>query len=385
MNNDSLNIVPLDFNDPRLNDFIRLPWRVNENDANWVPPIIREVKKNLNPDKGPFYEFGEAQLFLALRNGEPVGRISAHTNGRWDEKYQDGTGFFGFFACLDDPEAAAGLLDAASAWLKERGKTRILGPLSFSIYDDEVGVLVDGFDTMPVILQSHNPPFFQTLLRKWGMRKAVDWYAYKVHRLKAEEVEPMERIYDSIVKRLNLKLTHPKPGFLLQHADEVMRVFNETWEGNWGHIPFTSKEFRRIVKEIKPILRADFCRMALDEDGNIAGFLIVLPNLNPVVKRFNGKLTPWSIFKLLLFSRFPKLGGVNSVRVTLLGVKKQFQGRRLHHAMILRYILDMGTGPEEDYADCSLIVEDNLPMIRAMKAYKADLYKVFRLFEREID
>ncbi len=361
-----------------MKEFLNLPRRVQGGDPCWVPPILSEQRRILDPRTGPFFDYGSAQYYLALRGGHPMGRISAHVNPRYEELHDVGTGFFGFFECVEDPAVSGALFDAAAAWLRARGKTRILGPLSFSIYD-EVGLLVNGFDSMPAILQAHNPPYYENLLLRWGFRKAIDWYAFKVtHR--DIDVEAMEQRLQTIMRGNNLVLASPTVRDFSARSDEVMEIFNETWDDNWGHIPFTPKEFRHILRELRPILRPDMIHLILDGE-RIAAFVINIPDLNPAIKKLNGRLTPWGILRLLYEAKFRP---VRKVRVLLLGVRRPYQGKLLHHALIIKTYLHIVRTTSCEFCDCSLVPETLGHHIRTIQRFGGKLYKTFRIFEREI-
>ncbi len=370
-------VIPIDFN-TGFADFLNLPRSVQEKDPLWVAPIVSEQRRILNPRSGPFFEYGTAQYYLALRDGKPVGRISAHVNPRYEERHDPGTGFFGFFECVDDPRVSGALFDAAASWLKSRGKGRILGPLSFSIYD-EVGLLVDGFDSLPVILHAHNPPYYQDLLLQWGFRKAIDWYAFRVTQ-RDIDAEAMEKRLQTIMKGQNLVLTSPTVRDFTSRADEVMEIFNESWDDNWGHVPFTRKEFHHIFRQLRPILKADMIHLVLD-GGRIVAFVVNIPDLNPAVQKLKGRMTPWGMLRLLYEARFKAL---KKARVLLLGVRRPYQGKLLHHALILRTYLHMVKTTSCEVCDCSLIVESLAHFIRTVERFGGKRYKTFRIFEREI-
>ncbi len=370
-------VIPIDFN-TGFADFLNLPRSVQEKDPLWVAPIVSEQRRILNPRSGPFFEYGTAQYYLALRDGKPVGRISAHVNPRYEERHDPGTGFFGFFECVDDPRVSGALFDAAASWLKSRGKGRILGPLSFSIYD-EVGLLVDGFDSLPVILHAHNPPYYQDLLLQWGFRKAIDWYAFRVTQ-RDIDAEAMEKRLQTIMKGQNLVLTSPTVRDFSSRVDEVMEIFNESWDDNWGHVPFTRREFHHIFRQLRPILKADMIHLVLD-GGRIVAFVVNIPDLNPAVQKLKGRMTPWGMLRLLYEARFKAL---KKARVLLLGVRRPYQGKLLHHALILRTYLHMVKTTSCEVCDCSLIVESLAHFIRTVERFGGKRYKTFRIFEREI-
>lgn len=361
-----------------MESFLRLPWRIQGRDPLWVPPILAEQRRILDPRRGPFFEYGAAQYFLALRGGQPVGRISAHVNPRYEERHDAATGFFGFFECIDDPDVAGALFDAAAGWLRGRGKTRILGPLSFSIYD-EVGILVQGFDAMPAILHAHNPPYYESLLVRWGFRKAIDWHAFKVTQ-RDIDADSMEKRLRTIMKGQGLILASPRVRDFTARADEVLEIFNEAWDDNWGHIPFTRKEFEHIFQQLRPILRPDMIHLILDGE-RIAAFMVNIPDLNPAIQKLNGRLTPWGMLRLVYEAKFRP---VRKVRALLLGVRRPYQGKLLHHALILRTYLHIVRTTSCEVCDCSLVPESLAHHIRTIQRFGGKLYKTFRVFEREI-
>lgn len=365
-----------------LKDFLKLPWRIQKNDPCWVPPILSEQKRMLDRKRGPFFELGEVQLFLALRGSEPVGRISAHINHRYDEIHDSNTGFFGFFECVEDRAVSSALFDAAAEWLKARGRSRILGPESFSIYDD-IGILVKGFDSLPAFLQGHNPPYYESLLLDWGFRKAIDWYAI---RIMAQDPgidrAGMKKRLDRIMRGQNLVLRPPLANELVERAGEVCELFNDMWSDNWGHIPLTEHQFRDIFVQLKPIMRTRTIRLLLD-GNDIVGFIVNIPDINPAIQKCNGRLYPWDMLRLLWAGRF---GPLRKVRTLIMGVRRSHQRRNLHHALILSSYLENVTDRNLEVIDCSLISEPLEHLLRAIEVLfcNAERYKIFRIFEREI-
>ncbi len=382
MNNDNfsrdISVIPVD-DQRHMRDFLHFPWQIQKNDPCWVPPVLSEQKHTLDPNKGPFFEFGEARYFLAYhKDGQPAGRISAHVNRRYEEHHDMETGFFGFFECENDRRVSAALFDAASGWLKERGKKRIQGPLSFTIYD-EVGLLVDGFDTMPAFLLSHNPPYYEELLVSWGFRKAIDWYALRVTTAEID-FEGMKRRLDRIMKGQGLVMYRPKPGDLIGRAEEVLEIFNESWEGNWGHIPLTKHQFKDAFKQLRPLLRPELIDVIMDGE-RIAAFIITIPDLNPSIQKLNGRLSIWNQIGLYYEAKFKP---VRKLRTILLGVRKNYQRRLLHHALILSSYTRIARQPGVEACDCSLIPEQLGFYLRALAKYGLERYKTYRIFEREI-
>ena len=361
-----------------MEDFLRLPWRIYRDDPNWVPPVLAFQKDFLNPHTGPFFEFGEAQYFLAYQAGQPAGRISAHINRLHNQYHDPEDGFFGFFECLPDVKVAAALFDAAADWLSQHGKKRLIGPLNFSVYD-EMGLLVEGFDTMPAIFQSHNPPYYLDLLTALGLTKVLDWYALNITQ-RDVDVPRLERRLKQILQGQGLIFTKYHPQELERRAQEVYELFNEAWSRNWGHVPVTDRQFKKFFHDLKPLLRSELINLILDGDRLVA-FGIAIPDINPLIKKLNGRLTWWGKLQLWYEAKYRPY---KKARGLILGVLQPYQNRRLHHALIIRTYLDIVQGSPCEIFDLSLIPENLGPYIKALEFYGARRYKIFRVFQREI-
>ncbi|MBU1692900.1 MAG: hypothetical protein KKC51_02940 [Verrucomicrobia bacterium] len=360
-------------------EFIRFPWQVQGADPCWVAPLVVRQREFLDPRRGPFFDFGEAQCFLARRAGKPVGRISAQVSRRYEEFHDADTGFFGFFECERDPEVAAALFRAAADWARARGKHRLVGPMSFSIYDD-IGLLVDGFDSLPAILLTHNPPLYEELVVEQGFRKAVDWYALRITSFDID-LGAMQAEAADIMGRSGLELRLPTPAEVIRRSGEILRLFNEAWRGNWGHVPFTPGQFDAVLRDLKPLLRADLMRIVLD-DARIVAFTITIPDLNPLIRRFAGRLSWWNMLRLY---RAAQRQPPERIKTVLLGVDRAYRNRRLHDAMILdTYARTVRAQPDLEQCDCSLICEQLRVFIRSLERYGARPYKTYRIYEKEI-
>jgi GNAT superfamily N-acetyltransferase len=375
--NGEIRISPVQ-DDAGLEEFLRLPWRLYQQDPFWVPPIIPQQRQFLDRRQGPFFEIGEAQYFLAFRNGEGVGRISAHINHLYDEHYGPGTGFWGFFEAIEDQRVARALFDAAANWLRERGCHLMQGPLSFCIYD-EMGLLVEGFDSMPAMFQTHNPPYYLDLVTSWGFRKAMDWVALKITNLNLP-IPEMERRLEEILSSQKVRLAAYNPGELKRRAEEVFHLFNEAWSVNWGHVPLTRRQFDHLLHEVKPLLRPELTQLLLDGD-QLVGFGIVVPDLNHLVQKFNGRFNLLDKLRLLYAAKF---GPVRKVRALVIGIAQPYQLKKLNYAMILRIYINVLKHMPFEFADFSLIPENLRHWIKVIKAFGGQQYKTFRVFEREI-
>lgn len=362
-----------------MEDFLRLPWRIYHDDPNWVPPILPLQKDFLDPKTGPFFEVGEAQYFLAYYEGRPAGRISAHINRLYNQYHDPEDGFFGFFESIQNVNVAAALFNAAADWLTQRGKKRLIGPLNFSVYD-EMGLLVDGFDTMPAIFQTYNPPYYLDLFTDLGFTKVMDWYGLKISQ-RDIDVPRLERRLRKILQGQGMVFTKYHPKELERRAEEVYNLFNEAWSRNWGHIPVTDRQFRKLFHDLKPLLRPELINLILDGDRLVA-FGIAIPDINPLVKELNGRLT-W-VGKLRLWYE-ARLKAYKKARGLILGVLQSYQNRRLHHALIIRTYLDIVQKSPCEIFDLSLIPENLGPYIKALEFYGARRYKTFRSLNEKAD
>lgn len=360
-----------------MEDFLRLPWLIYRDYPNWVPPLIALQRDFLDPATGPFFEFGEAHYFLAYYQGQPAGRISAHINRLHNQYHDPEDGFFGFFESIPNIEVSAALFDAAAAWLRQRGKKRLIGPLNFSVYD-EMGLLVDGFDTMPAVFQAYNPPYYLDLLTNLGFSKVLDWYGLQISQRRID-VPRLERRLQQILRGQGMVFTKYSPNELEKRAQEVYHLFNEAWSRNWGHVPVTDSQFRKLFHDLKPLLRPELINLILD-GGHLVAFGIAIPDLNPLVKKLNGRLNWQGKLRLWYEARYRPY---KKARGLILGVLQSYQNRRLHHALIIRTYLDIVQRTPCEIFDLSLIPENLGPYLKALEFYGARRYKTFRVFQRE--
>ena len=357
--------------------FIKMPWGIYKNDPYWVPPVIADQKAFLDPGKGVFYDHGEAELYLAYRNGVPVGRISAHLHFLHDQKYGDGKGFFGFFECEDNQETANALFRRAEDYLKGKNRTVCEGPLSFGIYD-EVGILIKGFDSSPYMLNIHNPPYYKTLIERAGYEKSIDWYAYRGLLKDYDTLDKrLFRLRDRALSRAGLNIRKVNLGRLHEEAVIVKNLFDTAWDKNWGHVPLAEAEWRRLVHELARVAIPELTLIA-EKNGSPAGFTLTLYDANVAVKQINGRLFPFGFLKLL-----GNLKKTKNIRFILMGVREEFRGRGIENALFLEVAqraYEMGFTEME----MSLIVENNEAMIGSLKYFPVHIEKIYRLFENEL-
>jgi len=359
--------------------FIKSQWLFYKNDKNWVPPAIFDKKKLLNTHKNPFYHHADIQLFLAENNGNIVGRIAAITNKGHNDTFNDKVGFFGFFECYNDQEIANALFSKASEWLKERDKISMRGPMNPSM-NDECGLLIEGFDSPPVILMTYNPPYYAQLIENAGFEKAKDLYAFKLEQ-ETYRSEKLKRLSSIIQKRYNITIREinlkDKKQFR-KDLNVIKGIYNETWEENWGFVKFTDEEIDYMAKDLKQIADPRYVYF-IDMGDKPVGFMICLPDINQVLIYNKRGTLLGAIWNLLMKKKI-----IHTLRIIVLGVLPKYQGIGLdaimYHEIGLRAIPNGIMDGE-----ASWILEDNVKMIQALsRAMNTERYKTYRIYEKKI-
>jgi hypothetical protein len=366
-----------------LRRFIELPHRIYANDPNWIPPLHSEVKKLLDRKKNPFFEHSDAALWLAWRGDEPVGRISAQINKLHIDRYADATGNFGFIEAFDDQEVFDALLATAEDWLKARGMKRSIGPYSLTVNDD-IGVLIDGFDTAPMALMGHAEPYYAARLEQAGYRKAKDVLAYRLGRaeLKPETVERMRRIADRFGGKEHIELRFIDMKKFESEMRLILDIYNDAWTENWGFLPLTPAEATAVIAAIRPIIRADQVIMA-SLDGETIGFIASIPDINELIADLRGRLLPFGWIKLLWRLKFRTPKGV---RVMLAGVKSEYSKSALSGAVMSTMLGELvGNLVKSKHQTCEIswILEDNKASLGVTRLF-AKLVKTYRIFEKDL-
>lgn len=337
------------------------------------------VWDRLRPAGNPWFEHGEAQLFLARRGDEIVGRISAQIDHEHLKVHDDGAGFFGFFECIDDLEVAQSLMRSAEDWCRARGMKRIRGPFSFSI-NEESGLLVEGFDTPNYVMMPHGQPYYERLIRNLGYDGVQDLYAWRY--IRQHPPEACEQIADAVAEYPGLKVRPIDKGRIDEELEIIMSIFNEAWSENWGFVPLTESEVRAMAKQFKLIADPDLCLIA-EVDGEPAAMAVALPNIHDVTADLDGRLFPFGWAKLLyrLKQSPPK-----SFRQVLLGVRKKFRGSELGGLSVHLYVAIHRNGYRNGYetAEGSWTLADNERINQGMAFMGAENYKTYRIFEKQL-
>ena len=357
-----------------LRAFIALPYALHRQDPQWVPVLRRDMAVLLSVKKNPFFRHAQAAYFLARREGRVVGRIAAIHNRLHNEFQGDRVGFFGFFESVNEPEVAGALFEAVAAWLRARGLAAMRGPASFST-NDECGLLVDGFGTPPVLMMPHNPPYYAGLIEGWGFQKAKDLLAFQTtdDQLPSRLVEGtalLTRRYKIGLRQLDLKRFPAE-------VETVKRLYNASWEKNWGFIPMTDAEIDHLAKQLKPVVVPEMVLFA-EKAGVPVGFAIALPDLNVALKKNpSGRLFP-GILKTLWAAR-----KLTRIRVVLLGTLPEWRGKGID-ALLYRGIWENGYAKGYRWAEAGWILEDNFPMRNGLEHMGFEAYKTYRLYDRAL-
>ena len=361
-----------------LRRFIRLPFELYRNEPNWVAPLLTDVRNRLDPAKNPFFAHAEAQYFLAWRDGKVVGRICAHVDHRFNEFQDNDWGLFGFFECEDDPQTARGLLDAAEAWLRERGRDRMVGPMDFNL-NDECGLLIEGHDLTPIILSPWHHRYYPKLLEGAGFAKAMDLLMWSLNVSGRDRVHPS--IWEAAARvesEHGITVRPMRKRDLENEVERFLEVYNAAWERNWGAQPMTAEEARHYAKDLKPVLDENWAFIAETRDGETVGAALTLPDYNQVLAHLNGRLLPFGWIKALWYRR-----KIDKVRVFALGVKPEYQHTGIA-AKFYELHFDAAARTPQDGGEMGWILETNEPMNRAMEGMGGEVVRRFRIYDKEL-
>jgi len=356
------------------NKFVKFPYKFYKNDPNFVPHLISEQKELLNPKKHPFYEHAEVQLFLAFKNGKIVGRIAAIIDHLHNEVHEEKTGFFGFFESINDFETAEALLSSARMWIKDRGMNQFRGPLNPS-QNEECGLLIDSFDSPPVIMMTYNPQYYIDLFEKYGLKKIMDLYAYYIDN-NIPQSEKLKRVANIVRKKENITIRNLNLKDYENETKKIWEVYNSAWQKNFGFVPMTDAEFEHLAKSMKQIIVPDLALIAEVDDKPI-GFSISLPDVNQALIHTNGRLFPFGLFKLLWYSR-----KIDTIRIIIMGVIEEYQHRGIDSVF---YVDTWNNAVKHGYwkGEMSWILESNKMMNRAATMLGGKVYKTYRLYQMQ--
>ncbi len=366
--------------------FVDLPFRLYARDPNWVPPLKSEVMGLITPGENPWFEHGIAQLFLAEADGRVTGRISAHIDHLAlaqppEQGMGPGTGNWGMMEA-EDAATAGALIDRAEQWLREREMTRVIAPLSISIWD-EPGLLVEGHDHPPTVMMGHNMPGYATWIEAAEYRGVKDLLTYEI---------PINTGFPPLVQQI-IASGERNPRIVIRRVDKgnfeaeaalILGILNDAWSENWGFVPITPSEIAYVGEKLKPIVYEDLVRVA-EVDGEPVAFMITLPDLNERLIGYGGTLFPFNWAKLLWWLRAPE---ARTMRVPLMGVRKSLQATRLASQLAFMLIelirRDAVTKFGASRGEFGWVLDDNGPMRSVGEAIDGKINKVYRLYEKSL-
>lgn len=363
-----------------IREFLDVVDVVYAGDPRYVRPLDMDLKDRLNPKKNPFFEHADGVIFTAHKNGRCVGRVTAQIDREHLARHKDDTGFFGFLDTVDDEEVAKALLAKAEAWLKDRGMKKVRGPMSLSI-NEEIGCLVDGFDSPPVLMNPHHRDYQGGLIEKAGFTKAKDVWGWRY-----EVGEPNARVKKAHeeIKKMPEVVARP---FSKKDADRDVKitldVFNDAWIDNWGFVPSTKAEADKMAADLKMILVPEITTLVLI-DGEPAAVAIALPNVNELIGDLHGKLFPLGLPKLLYRL---KVEGAKSGRLLILGIKKKFRQQRKYAGLSLFLYAEMNEGGRRagmTWGELGWTLEDNSAVNAGIRMMGAKKYKTYRVYEKDL-
>jgi hypothetical protein len=359
-----------------LKDFIDLPWRIYAEYPNWVPPLKKDVRRMLDLHGHPFWEFSERILLLARRGSETVGRIAGIIDHRYNEYHSEKMGIWGFFECADDQEAASALLTFVETWARQKGMTFMRGPLNPSA-NYETGLLIEGFNYPPAVGMTYNPPYYLRLIESGGCAKEKDLLAFLIdgeYRLP----DWMESLAERTARKKGVRIRHVDPKKMDAEFDLIREIYNDSWSGNWGFVPLTNNEMRDIQKSVK--LFADpglVFFMYYDDDP--AAVCVIFPDVNPLLKCLNGRISPLGLLKALIHWR-----KIKGLRLLMFGIKEKY--RQLGLPMLAFHHIYKIAREQKKYQNLEMgwTLEDNESINALTLETGAKIYKKYRIFRKSL-
>jgi hypothetical protein len=359
-----------------LKSFINLPWKIYAQYPKWVPPLKKEVRRMLDPLGHPFWEFSERILFLARRGSETVGRIAGIIDGHYNQFHNEKMGIWGFFECADDPAAATALFSSVETWVQSKGMTFMRGPLNPST-NYEVGLLMEGYDDAPALMMAYTPPYYPGLVESCGFTREKHLLTFLIngeYRLP----EWMNRLAERVIQKKGVRIRHAR----LKDADAefalIREIYNDAWSDNWGFVPLSHNEMREIQKNVMDFADEDLAFFIYYEDEP-AAFCLVFPDMNPLLKRLNGRIGLTGLLKFLLYRR-----EINGLRLLMFGIKEKY--RQLGFPMLAFHHIYEMVRKKEKYHSMELgwTLEDNESINTLIEETGAKIYKKYCIFGKSL-
>ncbi|MBN1897846.1 MAG: hypothetical protein JW827_03630 [Spirochaetes bacterium] len=372
-----------------MKKFIKLPWDIFKNDPLWAPPLLMEEVKRVNKKKNPFFEYGDADFFLAYRDGKPVGRIAAIDNPKHNEFHKDDrTGFWGFFDCINDQNVADALFNAAKEWVKTKGHKNMRGPMSCDT-NDEVGMVIDGFENLRYFMMPHNPPYYFDLCKKYKMTRAKDLFCFHLDLTK-----PVPERILSIAEKIQER--YEKQGYVFRSLNKknlkhdlriIMDIYQEAWKENWGFSPMTKRQFDEMAESMSLIAVEDMIIIIESPEGKPVGMAVALYNwmecthyARKFPKAFQGIMQLLNLAWRLFLKPKPKF---RSGRLFLAGVMPEFRNRGFD-AILYVFPFMAGKKLKLKEGELSWELEDNTAIISPIEKVGGKVYRKLRIWDCRI-
>jgi hypothetical protein len=367
-------IVPVSIGSD-LDDFINLPWKIYAGNENWVPPLKKAVRRMLDQDRHPFWKFSERVLFLARRGGKTVGRIAGIIDNNYNEFHGEKMGIWGFFECENDPEAAIKLFAAVENWTRQKGMTFLRGPLNPST-NYEIGMLVEGFQYPPTIMMTYNLPYYIPLVEACGFTKEKDLFALLLEKDDRASAR-VERLARRIRRNNNISIRNADKRQFESEMAIFKDIYNSAWSSNWCAVPMTDEEVMDMAKEIVQIMDPDLIFFIYYDDQPV-GVCLMLPDINPLLKRLNGKIGLLGLLKYLLYKK-----EITGVRGLAMGFKKSH--RKLGLPLVaFDHLMKLWKKKNCKYVELGWNLEDNDDINKFELELGCRIYKKYRIFRKEL-
>ncbi len=361
-----------------LRRFVALPRRLHRDEPCWIPPLASERRRFLDRGRNPFFEHAEAEYLLAWRAGRVVGRISAHVDFRLNQLRGSAWGLFGFFECEPDAQAARALLAAAEDWLRRRACERMVGPMDFTL-NHEAGLLVEGHDRPPQILEPWHPPHYAGLLEGHGLSKAMDLLKWELDVSDRSRIQPaIIELAERLEPEHGIRIRHFRRRDLAAETRRFLDVYNTAWEPSWGFVPLTGAEIEDYAHRLRRLLDPNWVMVAENSDGDTVGAALTLPDYNQVLRRVGGRLLPLGWARALVARR-----RIDAVRVFALGVRPEYQHCGVAAALYVEHF-EMAARTRQRGGEMGWVLETNTAMNRAMEGLGGRLVKRHRVYEKRL-
>jgi GNAT superfamily N-acetyltransferase len=359
-------------------EFVELPFRLHATGTPWIPPLRIERRLFLSPRLNAFFKHGQAELFLARREGRAVGRISAQIDRHFNAVHDNAWGMFGFLELEDDPEAMRALLDAAAGWLRVRGRDLMVGPMDFTM-NDESGVLIEGFEREPLVRQPWHPPYYQGLCEEAGLDKVVDLLMWELRISDREKILPIIRkLADELEPKHGIRIRKMSRRRLRRELDAFADIYNEAWSTNWGFVPYTKEDLDAYAQELQLVYDRDWFMVAENAQGETVGVAITIPDINEVLKRMGGRVVPLGWWHYLRRRRI-----VDRCRIGFLGVKPAYQHTGVAAGLYMEHFA-MAEATRVKWGEAGWVLETNKGLNRGMEALGGRICKKYRVYERTL-